>query len=320
MTGCTGLGMVNSVERSRGLRGTIAAALTMAALALAVLTSAAGASPSQIEQSGQLTMTSDPGDYIGQGLAYSFATPTNVFIGTARSWHGENNMVSVTMRPDAASTDYWILEFAAPPGETLTTGSYSDAVRVVSQGPGRPGLDVFGVGRGCNALTGSFTVSDALFGPYGYVQSFRASFEQHCEGHAAALRGEVSVSNPPPPPPLKAEITIASSGQLTRHGSVIVNGTISCNRRVDPDRSFIQLLVSEPSKTNPRDGAAAFAVPSDCSPTPSPWQATVYPTDPKSPFTRGTGTTTAWVQLGDPFFDVLLFQDPVTAALTFRES
>lgn len=265
-------------------------------------------------------MTSDAGDYIGQGRAYSYAAPANVFFGTTRSWNGENNRVSVTMRTDAASTDYWVLEFAAPPGDTLTTGTYSGAVRVVSQAAGQPGLDVWGMGRGCNALTGSFTVSEAVFGPYGYVQSFHATFEQHCEGGGPALRGEVSVSNPPPPPPLTAQVTIGTSGQLGSHGSALVNGTITCNRPVDRDRSFISLTLFEPSKDGLVSGAAAFAVPNNCSPTPSPWQASVPPIDPKTPFVKGTVTTNLYLQLGDPFFDVLLNFDPVTANVTLRNN
>ena len=306
--------------RSKHKRGATLAAMAVAALAFTVPILDASASPSELEQAGTLSMTSDAEDYIGQGLAYSYATPTNVFFGTVRSWHGENNTVSVTMRTDAASTDYWILEFAAPPGETLTTGTYSGAVRVVSQSAGQPGLDISGMGRGCNTLAGNFTVSDAVFGPYGYVQSFHATFEQHCEGGGPALRGEVAVSNPPPPPPLTEHITIGSSGQLRSHGSVLVNGTVTCSRPVDRDRSSIQLTISEPSKTGVITGAAAFSVPDNCSPTPSAWQATVTPTDPKAPFIKGTATMNAYLQLRDPFFDVLLFFDPVSAAVSFREN
>jgi hypothetical protein len=308
------------VESSRGLRNTFAAALAAVALVLTILAGAANASPSQLAQSGTLTMTSDAGDYIGQGLAYSYATPTNVFFATTRSWQGENNEVSVTMRTDAASTDYWVLEFAAPPGQTLTPGTYTDAVRVVSQGVSQPGLDVWGMGRGCNALSGSFTVSDAAFGPYGYVQSFHVTFEQHCEGHVAALRGEVSVSNPPPPPPLSAQITVAPSAQLTRHGSATVSGTITCNRPVAPDRSFIQLVVSQSTKAGATDGVANVAVPGNCSTTPTAWQATALPIDPKTPFTKGRGSTRVWAELVDPFFDIFLIQDPLTATLTFTDS
>jgi hypothetical protein len=305
------------VQRSRHARALVAVAATVACLALSA---GAGASPSELEQTGQLTMTSDAGDYIGQGGTYSYATPANVFFGTVRSWAGENNLVSVTMRTDAASTDYWILEFAAAPGETLTAGTYSNAARVGSQAVDQPGLDVFGMGRGCNTLTGNFTVSDAVFGPYGYVQSFHAAFEQHCEGNGPALHGEVSVSNPPPPPPLSTQLTIAPTGQIASHGSVSLTGTITCNRPVDPERSYIQLTVSQPSKTGTVTGAAAVSLPNNCSSTPSPWKATVTPEDPKSPFIKGSISVNAWTQVGDPFFDVLLTAGPVTATATIREN
>jgi hypothetical protein len=305
------------VHRSRHARALVTLAATVACL---VLSAGAGASPSELEQTGQLTMTSDAGDYIGQGGEYSYATPANVFFGTARSWAGENNLVSVTMRTDAASTDYWILEFAAAPGQTLTPGTYSDAARVGSQAAGQPGLDVSGMGRGCNTLTGNFTVSDAVYGPYGYVQSFHATFEQHCEGGATALHGEVSVSNPPPPPPLSTQLTIAPTGQIGPRGSVNLTGTITCNRPVDPQRSYIQLTVSQPSKTGTLAGAAAFSVPSNCSTTPSTWQATVTPQDPKAPFIKGSVSVNGWTQVGDPFFDVLVTAGPVTATVTIREN
>ncbi len=263
-------------------------------------------------------MTSDPDDYVGQGLTYSYATPTNVFFATVQDWYGANNMVSVTMRTDPSSTDYWILRFAAPPGQTLTPGTYTNAVQPGLQSAGQPGFDLFGMGRSCGTVNGNFTVSDAIFGPYGYVQSFRATFEQHCGGATAALRGEITVSNPPPPPSLTAQITIDPSGQL-RSGALVIRGTATCSRPVDPEDSFIQLTVSEPSRKGEITGAAAFSLPTDCSPTPSAWQATVTPTDPKLPFTKGSATVSGWAGLGDPFYDVLLYTDTVTAAVTFKE-
>jgi hypothetical protein len=304
-------------SRTRKVVGAVTA--VVAALACTVLPTAARALSSALVQSGSLTMTSEAGDYIGQGLAYSYATPANVFFARSENWYGENNRISVTMRTDAASTDYWVLTFAAPPGESLTTGTYEGAVRSIWQGAGQPALDVWGFGRGCNTSIGTFTVSDAVFGAGGYVQEFHASFEQHCEGNAPALRGEVSVSNPPPPPPLRAQITIAAS-QLTAHGSVTLSGTVVCTRPIDPNRSFIQFAVSEPSKYGRIEGFAAVSLPSDCGPTPSAWQSLVMPADPKLPFATGNADATAWLQLGDPLFDTLLFQDPVTAPLALKEN
>ncbi|HYY59341.1 MAG TPA: carboxypeptidase regulatory-like domain-containing protein, partial [Pyrinomonadaceae bacterium] len=55
-----------------------------------------------------------------------------------------------------------------------------------------PGLEIAGDGRGCNTLTGSFTVHEVTLdysGSSPKVLTFAASFEQHCEGGPAALIG-----------------------------------------------------------------------------------------------------------------------------------
>ena len=52
-----------------------------------------------------------------------------------------------------------------------------------------------GNGHGCNTLTGSFTISQALFSPVdGSLQHLSATFVQHCEGRPAALRGSLTWS------------------------------------------------------------------------------------------------------------------------------
>jgi hypothetical protein len=50
---------------------------------------------------------------------------------------------------------------------------------------------VSGEGRGCNELTGSFTVTQAVYGgsDSSYLQDFEATFEQHCEGAEPAMPG-----------------------------------------------------------------------------------------------------------------------------------
>ena len=53
-------------------------------------------------------------------------------------------------------------------------------------------------------LTGSFTVTKAVFGAGGYVQNFDATFEQHCEDGSTAARGEVHISNAPAQPATSA--------------------------------------------------------------------------------------------------------------------
>ncbi len=92
---------------------------------------------------------------------------------------------------------FWWLDFAAPRGTTLSRGKYRSAERFPFQLPERPGLSVSGEGRGCNELTGEFTVYAIEIAPDDSVNRFEASFEQHCEQSPLALRGRVAVlSNP----------------------------------------------------------------------------------------------------------------------------
>src|SRR5918912_3997581 len=208
--------------------------LLLPVAALLPLSGAGAAVTFETVQDGTLTMTSDPGDYIGQGGSYSFSTPGNLFFAQTREG---GSAILVTVRLDPVDTTFWSLEFAAPAGQPLVPGTYTGAQRAMSRDPGAPGLDVNGDGRACNRVTGSFTVLDAVYEPSGYVDSFHAVFEQHCEGLAPALRGEVQVTNPPPPPPIAVSLTIDDTAQLTSRSAVAVHGTISCSRDPDPDTS-----------------------------------------------------------------------------------
>lgn len=135
-----------------------------------------------------LLLTGDPGDYISGGRTHFFTQADGTF--TARI--NPANGVSLAFNTPGFS-HWWYLDFAAPGKQFLTPGVYTGAVRypypyTVS---GVPGLSVSGDGRGCNTLTGSFEVKEVVYGSSGTVQSFRATFEQHCEGLAPAARGEI---------------------------------------------------------------------------------------------------------------------------------
>ena len=144
-------------------------------------------------------MESEPGDFVGDGATWSYTPADAVILASGTRSH-------VTFRVDGANGDWWFADFAAAPGDILTPGTYKNATRWPFNGSG-PGLDVSGEGRGCNTLTGEFTVTHATFGPDGRVRTFGASFVQHCEGEAPALRGVyefragAGMTPPPPPPP-----------------------------------------------------------------------------------------------------------------------
>lgn len=185
------------------------------------------ASPAQAVpvQTGSLTMASDEGDYIGGGETYAYATSA----GDLFSTHDLAVNDAVSIRITAANGDWWTLDFEAPEGERLAVGTYANATRYPFQEPTSPGLDVSGVGRGCNTLTGSFTVNEITYGPEGAVESFDADFEQHCEGVEPALRGHVRIVVGPPPPPLTLDLGLQSRATVNRAGRVTVRGTVTCN-------------------------------------------------------------------------------------------
>ena len=144
-----------------------------------------------------VTMASDSGDYIGQGQtwSYSLTNGDQIGMGGGRSYAG--------FGVNGANGDWWSAEFVPAAGDILVAGeTYSNATRYPFNGSG-PGLDVSGMGRGCNTLTGSFTVNSATFTANGTLKTASISFVQHCEGGTPALHGTFAFragDNTPPAP------------------------------------------------------------------------------------------------------------------------
>ena len=194
----TGGGFMNNVGRLLVVLGLIAMALFIAPIdAYSVETS--------------LMMTSDTGDYIGQGLDYFYAATDGTF--TAQRNYA--NGVSISFHTPGY-THWWYLDFAAPNDAPLTVGSYSGATRFSFQSPGEPGLDIHGDGRGCNTLTGSFEVKEITYGTGDDIVAFWATFEQHCEGWSSALRGDIRFNADAPP-----ITTISSSSNPSSEGQPV---------------------------------------------------------------------------------------------------
>ncbi len=176
-----------------------------------------------------LTMTSQPGDFIGQGQTYNF-NATNSTITAKSLWIG--GIPSTVEVNVSASGQSWTLDFAAPSPDSLVAGIYTGATRYPYQAAGVPGLDVSGDGRGANTLTGQFTVTQAVFDASGNIVSFAASFVQYSDGSSASLSGQVNFNftnnlpngvlandtDPQPSTSLTAQLVSGAS-----HGSVALN-------------------------------------------------------------------------------------------------
>ncbi len=274
--------------RTRIVRLTIASALAMGAGAVT-----ATAADAATAESASLTMTSDEGDFIGLGQQYSYSTSANDAFNSTAFANGSVVQVGMT----SASGDFWSLDFAGPAGQSLRTGTYNDATRYPFHGEG-PGLSVSGQGRGCNALTGSFTVSEITFGPNDYLQSFHATFEQHCEGSEPALRGEIDVVNPPAPQPLQIGSSIDSRGTADRTtGTATVSGTVTCNQ---PTSVFVSGTLTQRANRSALS-VGSFFVQVHCSEVPTAWQATT-PSGTGVPFNPGSATLDVTASAFDPAY------------------
>jgi hypothetical protein len=134
----------------------------------------------------QLSMKSDPGDYIGGGQEYLYTLADGDFTAQRNGYDG----VSLAFHTPTY-THWWYVDFAAADLAPLSPGFYPNAVRYPFQGPGQPGVSIVGDGRGCNTVVGSFQVLEVEYGSGSDITAFRATFEQHCEGGPASLRGEI---------------------------------------------------------------------------------------------------------------------------------
>ena len=165
-----------------------------------------------------LWFSSANGDYIGQGATASYAPPA-----AAISVRGDAGYASLSV-DDPTSGGWWTAQFAAPPGQTLAPGRYTGAVRAPFRGAGEPGLSFSGSGRGCNTVTGDFTVHQIATAADGSIAQLDVSFTQHCEGGPAALTGRARFRAVAPVSPVASATSItataADGGQVSLSATV----------------------------------------------------------------------------------------------------
>lgn len=130
-----------------------------------------------------------PGDWIGAGQE-RLVTSGEASIYANRNYH-QGVSFNINTNGPWPGQQWWYLDFAAPNRQTITEGNYESATRFPFQPVSGAGLSLSGNGRGCNTLTGRFTVLEAVYDASGKVQRFAADFEQHCEGLTPALFGQI---------------------------------------------------------------------------------------------------------------------------------
>jgi hypothetical protein len=127
-------------------------------------------------------LQSNAGDYIGGGQTYNYTRANAVITVTA-----SEGLLSIRIDGD----QWWFGDFQSPSGiNQLQPGSYTNVQRYPFHDPAKGGLSWSGDGRGCNTLSGSFTVDKVSYVD-GNLATIDLRFEQHCEGGIPALHGAI---------------------------------------------------------------------------------------------------------------------------------
>ncbi|MDQ4064505.1 MAG: hypothetical protein M3161_00475 [Actinomycetota bacterium] len=158
----------------------------------------------------RFTMNSDEGDYIGGGAQLEY-TPANAAIAVGGGYR------HVAAWIEGEDGNWWSADFAAPQGDILAPGTTYNATRYPFNGPGA-GMDVSGSGRGCNELTGTFTVDVIEISDAGELEEVGITYEQHCEGATPALRGVLEYRVGGEPRPLAPDPSRPARGTAYQRG------------------------------------------------------------------------------------------------------
>src|SRR5581483_11106941 len=133
---------------------------------------------------------SDKGDWVGGGQsAVLTGANANITMRSMYGWTAQPNVKTGFEIDVNNATDNWTIEVAPVAGKTLGVGIYTGAQRAAFRAKGHPGLDVYGDGRGCNTVAGTFTITGINADNSGNIKAVAGTFEQHCEGMAPALHG-----------------------------------------------------------------------------------------------------------------------------------
>ncbi|MFF6774620.1 hypothetical protein ACFY8W_13790 [Streptomyces sp. NPDC012637] len=301
------------LARSAGIIAAVALAITATPLA--------GTAQADSAVSGSFSFSGEPGEPISGGQSYAYtAGAVQLFDVEAGS-----NEQGLTVAVDAAEGTLWRLLISAPEGQKLTAGTtYTGAKKWPYIQPGDPGLEFSGIDNGtekwCSTPTsGSFTIENIAFGPYGYVSELDATFEQYCNG--TALRGEVHAVMPEAPEELAIGVNLAATGTVdTQTGVITVGGDVTCNKPARFTFRASAYQIQKHATASGVNGEDAFFV--DCTPgAPVPWTVS-FPSnlEPDAAFKPGAAVLRARGEAPDRDYPVTQYTGDLSRDITLVKS
>jgi hypothetical protein len=127
-------------------------------------------------------LQSDAGDFVGAGQTYLYTGADTLMTMTN---------IGLALNVDLQGNENWNGRFLLPSGAgTLQAGYFKDLVRESSTAAAVGGIDWHGNGHGCNTISG-WVVIDNITLSGGVLTALDLRFEQHCEGAATALHGQI---------------------------------------------------------------------------------------------------------------------------------
>jgi len=162
-------------------------------------------------------LKSDGADFVGQGGTYTYTDATAVL-----ALDVSGNHLSVNVNGD----EYWSGDFQAMDSiSELEPGYYADLKRYAVYNAAKGALSWTGEGRGCNTSSSWFVI-DAITFAGSALASIDLRFEQHCEGGAPALHGQIhwaarDVAQPPGPKAPPANLWQPAPGATPTSGNYV---------------------------------------------------------------------------------------------------
>lgn len=143
-------------------------------------------------------LESQPGDFIGRGRTYLYT------LGDSLINVSQDHGIGVAVNGD----ENWSGYFRVPESYQRAEAGYYPGVQRSSTDPSKGSMDFSGEGRGCNTLSGWFSIDGITYDAQGSLEDVTLRFEQHCESAQPALWGKIhwnrhdtpTYPDPGPPP------------------------------------------------------------------------------------------------------------------------